>query len=714
MNVTCFTFSSSPPGHAAWTASSNCRGTFDIITLCFSTIIICIWTSIHWDIPLSRLSDSLYELPWWKHWAIKHYRFIKRRGPTVIIAFFFPALLLFRAVNQLFVVWGMVHPEKHHFDKRILQAWKRLKIIGPYIRGSVSWLRSNDAVPARNSDIEAQQDEGIATRKQGDNAGAEKCYDGQKKGQDVDVEVRGISSSQEEPSRQRPQTFTHAFYAIMGGYAFAILDEYGKIFNTANDVVSDAHSRDLFPPHLVGAKLTAEGLQFLKQYDPHLVPYMTRAMISERTKANSFAKAVMSLQVIWFCLNTVSRLNEGLPLSLLEVSTLAHGFCTLLSCATWWCKPLNIDSPSWIRMDTDEATEAFALMFIIDGREREKDEFRKHFKKIFDLRGEVWTKEKELRHSRYMTLWAKLHVWLQMRSRKKKKDDGEKQDLWQWIVWEVQTRQMEKKWRKKQMDLEMKRAKARIHVHDIVWERTGDRNPLVCSAIVAAFRFGFLKEDFAKRRAPLLAFDSSPGFRDLFGAFTFQKHRSSVIVSAVAPAIYGSLHILGWHTQFPTVVERTLWRIATVIAMSPGAVATVSFLVFTFLFRGSDSLEENVSSEESQSDVPEPKKSGVPQVTSPGELVVAEKSDAPQEADAPEKSNASKEPDAHEEVDALEEARRRRPPENRTFLRCWSLPEGWMLPRKWMLARGRTLPKSWTLLLTAPDFRNLLIIFSNL
>ena len=82
------------------------------------------------------------------------------------------------------------------------------------------------------------------------------------------------------------------------------------------------------------------------------------------------------------------------------------------------------------------------------------------------------------------------------------------------------------------------------------------------------------------RGRSFLTFESTPGFRDLFMAFSFDELDEFVFVSAVTPIVYGSLHFLGWHTHFPTDVERILWRIATVVSMSPGAAATASFIVF--------------------------------------------------------------------------------------------------------------------------------------
>lgn len=155
----------------------------------------------------------------------------------------------------------------------------------------------------------------------------------------------------------------------MGGYyAFTILDDHGKMSQlgaTFTNVTDSKGVRVYLLPHdQAGAKLTAKGVLFLSKHDPDLIPDISHMMIAERTKSNTLGKAVMIIQVLWFCLNIISRLNEHLPLSLLEVSTLAHGFCTLLSCVVWWLKPLNMDAPSWIRLDSDHTREAFAFMLI--------------------------------------------------------------------------------------------------------------------------------------------------------------------------------------------------------------------------------------------------------------------------------------------------------------------------------------------------------------
>lgn len=146
--------------------------------------------------------------------------------------------------------------------------------------------------------------------------------------------------------RRHPFTLVHAFYATMEGFAF-----------------TDAFDEDgnwLCRP----VKLTAEGIQFLMKYDPDLIPDLPRIWIKDKSKSNSLGKALLIVQVVWFCMNCASRLAERLPLSLLEVSTLAQGLFTLSSYVMWWSKPLNIAEPTWISMDDGRAQDAYALMFV--------------------------------------------------------------------------------------------------------------------------------------------------------------------------------------------------------------------------------------------------------------------------------------------------------------------------------------------------------------
>ena len=72
-------------------------------------------------------------------------------------------------------------------------------------------------------------------------------------------------------------------------------------------------------------------------------------------------------QVLWFCINCGTRLAQRLPLSLLEVSTIAHGASTLLTYCFWWKKPFNVREPILINCKTEEEASIGASMSVFSG-----------------------------------------------------------------------------------------------------------------------------------------------------------------------------------------------------------------------------------------------------------------------------------------------------------------------------------------------------------
>ncbi|KLO05219.1 hypothetical protein SCHPADRAFT_839666 [Schizopora paradoxa] len=232
MNNTCFTFPSLAPGQAAWAADPSCRGSFGIALLCLSTTIICIWSSVHRDIPLKRLPTMPSLI---------------RDAPLVLVALFAPELMFYFALNQYLCARNLNQP-----------------------------------------------------------------------GQNTTT-----------PPRKHTFTLNHGFYAAMGGFAIKHVD---------SDGVETSPRK----------KLTYEDVAELMKENPDLFPDLSLESITDREKSTNLAKALLIVQVLWFCLNCISRLAEQLPLSLLEVTTLAHGLFTLLSYAMWWSKPLNVEEPTWI------------------------------------------------------------------------------------------------------------------------------------------------------------------------------------------------------------------------------------------------------------------------------------------------------------------------------------------------------------------------------
>jgi hypothetical protein len=66
------------------------------------------------------------------------------------------------------------------------------------------------------------------------------------------------------------------------------------------------------------------------------------ADIDERSKSTLLTKGIALSQLAWFVLNTISRLSEGLPVSLIEVETVSNVFLSTLAFAAWLQNPYGV------------------------------------------------------------------------------------------------------------------------------------------------------------------------------------------------------------------------------------------------------------------------------------------------------------------------------------------------------------------------------------
>ena len=103
-----------------------------------------------------------------------------------------------------------------------------------------------------------------------------------------------------------------------------------------------------------------ETLIYIMTYFPDIITNTPEEVILDRAKSSSLAKFILVVQVAKFCINCLSRLVQHLPLTLIEVSTAAHAFCTLLTYIVWFSKPMNVAVPTILR--GEEAEEVYALL----------------------------------------------------------------------------------------------------------------------------------------------------------------------------------------------------------------------------------------------------------------------------------------------------------------------------------------------------------------
>ena len=239
-----------------------------------------------------------------------------------------------------------------------------------------------------------------------------------------------------------------------------------------------------------------ETLIYIMKHFPEIIIDVPGHKIIDPAESSSLSKALLILQVGWFCTSCVSRLFQHLSLSLLEVSTAAHAFCTLVTYLVWWSKPMNVAAPTLL--SGKAAEEVHALLKCSD------DEYEMALKML------------------------------------KGKAGGDSQSP----------------------------------------------DPRVSEKIVLAAN-ALRHLSSPERPPPEPRFE---GHRSLLVPrnFTNRSRRRAFFVriaTAISPILHGPIHFLAWNGNFPTPLERLLWRVSSIVATCSGLVG--AYVLF-FLWKLDD------------------------------------------------------------------------------------------------------------------------------
>lgn len=163
-------------------------------------------------------------------------------------------------------------------------------------------------------------------------------------------------------------TMTHSWYAVMGGYTYN-LRSGGHIF------LPDDRGRQKLA-------LRDEAIRFIAQHEPSVIPRLTVNAIMDKSSAGAFMKVITLFQALWFSLQCVARMGEGLSISLLELTTFAHCIVGLVIGWLWLKKPLDISEGDELEIP-DGVKEPHWLMAMLytlssfDGDLSDEDKMKK-------------------------------------------------------------------------------------------------------------------------------------------------------------------------------------------------------------------------------------------------------------------------------------------------------------------------------------------------
>lgn len=144
----------------------------------------------------------------------------------------------------------------------------------------------------------------------------------------------------------RKWTRAHGFFVVMGGFhLYTLPDGAASIaFPPESSITSNfvlplpGHSRE---------GETAERPLGFKDLSPCALAYLapTGTELTDRSKADVIAKTLVLLQTLWFVAQCIARGAEHLPLTELEIVTLAYAMINLFTYYFWWDKPKDVQCP---------------------------------------------------------------------------------------------------------------------------------------------------------------------------------------------------------------------------------------------------------------------------------------------------------------------------------------------------------------------------------
>jgi hypothetical protein len=80
--------------------------------------------------------------------------------------------------------------------------------------------------------------------------------------------------------------------------------------------------------------------------------------IADKSKGDALSKGIALLQGLWFILQILARFVQHLPVSELEIATLAFAVVNILTWLLWWHKPLDVQLPILVGPTTEVVSAA--------------------------------------------------------------------------------------------------------------------------------------------------------------------------------------------------------------------------------------------------------------------------------------------------------------------------------------------------------------------
>ncbi|KAG1730955.1 uncharacterized protein EDB91DRAFT_1155747 [Suillus paluster] len=280
-------------------SGGNTRTLWDIIWSCAATLFAATWTAIHPNIP--GMDEGKRTIT-------------SRRLYIMVLTCIAPELIILWAARQFFSARAAAKDFNDAFGQFALAHGDHRDI-------SESTATSLDEIP--ESDGRDSRCPNAPTQLTGQSH-VPACSDPSVRWKLIRMYFAWLDLCAPEPVELRKWTITHGFFAWMGGFILYIDDE-PRVTLTPDDL-----------------------LRFVREGSVDM-PDITEADIEDRSKGDVLSKGIAVLQLVWFVIQLVARHVQNLPITLLELDTLAVTSLTCIAYGFWWKKPKDVGRPYIVR-----------------------------------------------------------------------------------------------------------------------------------------------------------------------------------------------------------------------------------------------------------------------------------------------------------------------------------------------------------------------------
>lgn len=318
-----------------WHPEPQFRGTFSILSSCLITMSLCIWTSLHLNVP-----------EYGKEHLQKY-----RKAAWMVLGLLAPELVVWNAWEQRKKVKELnalmrrrVFMPKESTARERISGWSNKtwqSIRAPF---SPKAEESQELVDLTQTGV---RDKKLHTwpdihgwRVTMSGMAAQVLFS---PGTEDRQNLADVISSRMHNKHLNAWTDVHSWLVVMGGVAFEDKSPEDQQFMPG--------TRQRIP-------ITLWLFRWMVKARPHLIPDISRGYIEDKSKSDWLAKGLTCWQAGYFCIQCTFRLSQSLSITLLELNVFAHAICALLLFLVWWDKPRDILVPTTI--SSEEALQICA------------------------------------------------------------------------------------------------------------------------------------------------------------------------------------------------------------------------------------------------------------------------------------------------------------------------------------------------------------------